>query len=248
MIINEVIRVIRPSRGSLVYLLKTEAGLVIVDTGSEAKVASILINYVRDHMHDDPAQIRYIFLTHWHGDHSGAAEKIRELTGARIICHQDDSHLLAGTTRIDYCWNKPMPRSGLNPFLQLVCAAGYRMMKANTDSLQPDMVVEEGAMPFGPEWRVIHLPGHTPGSCGLWSDRRRILFAGDTLLGVGKRMLVSPISFLIQDSEQLYQSWCKLSQLGEIEWLLPGHFRPIHWKQQLDILPGVKKYGLKKGG
>ena len=170
MIIDEAIRVMRPSRGSLVYILKTELGLVIVDTGSETKVASILINHVRNRLHEDPDQIRYIFLTHWHGDHAGAAERIRELTGAQIICHQDDSHLLAGTTEIDYCWNKPMPKSGLNPIMQLVCAAGYRIMKANTDSLQPDMVVEEGAMPFGSEWKVIHLPGHTPGSCGLWSS------------------------------------------------------------------------------
>ncbi|MGE5543865.1 MAG: MBL fold metallo-hydrolase [Bacillota bacterium] len=216
MIINEVVRVMRPSRGSLVYVLRTEMGLVIVDTGSEPKAAPILINYVKNRLHESPEQIKYIFLTHWHGDHSGAAQKIRELTGARIICHQDDSHLLAGTTRIEYCWNKPMPRSGLNPLLRLVCAAGYRMMKANTDPLQPDMVVEDGAMPFGSEWRVIHLPGHTPGSCGLWSARRRILFAGDTVLSAGKRMLVPPVPFLIQEPEKLYDSWCKLSRLGEI--------------------------------
>lgn len=248
MIISEDIRAMRPSRGSLVYVLRTELGLVIVDTGSETRVASILINYVRNQLHESPDKIKYIFLTHWHGDHSGAAEKIRELTGARIICHQEDSPLLAGTTRIEYCWNKPMPRTGLNPIMRLVCAAGYRIMKANTDSLEPDMAVEAGAMPFGSEWRVIHLPGHTPGSCGLWSARRRILFAGDTVLSAGRSMLFPPVSFLIQDPERLYESWHKLSRLGEIEWVLPGHFTPVHWKQQIDILPVVKKYGLKKGG
>ncbi len=129
--------------------------------------------------------------------------------------------------------------------MQLVCAAGYRLMKANTDSLQPDLLVEEGATPFGEEWRVIHLPGHTPGSCGLWSSRRRILFAGDTMLCAGKR-IIPPVPFLIQDTEKLYESWCKLNRLGEINWILPGHFSPMRWNQRLRILPVVEKYGLHR--
>lgn len=242
--IDDAIRVLRPSRGSLVYVLRTDMGLVIVDTGSEPKVASILINYVRGRLREKSDQIKYVFLTHWHGDHSGGAEKIRELTGAQIICYQDDSRLLAGTADIEVCWNKPMPRAGLNPFMQLVCAAGYRMMKANTDSLKPDMAVEEGATPFGEEWTVLHLPGHTPGSCGLWSPRRRILFAGDTMLNMGNR-IIPPLPFLVQDPEKLYESWHKISQLGRIDWILPGHFGPMRWNKELGIVPMVRKYGMK---
>ena len=177
-----------------------------------------------------------------HGDHTGAAEKIRELTGAEIICHRDESRLLAGTGEIEYCWNRPMPRTGLTPFLRMVSAAGYGLMKANTAPLQADILVKDGDMPFGPEWTVIHLPGHTPGSCGLWSERHRILFAGDTVLCVGRRTIHPPVSFLIQDRSKFYQSWCRLNRLGEINWILPGHFRPLRWNGPLDILPAVQKY------
>jgi len=238
-VINELIRAVRPSRGSLVYLLKTEQGLVAVDTGAEPRGALMVNEYVRRRFQEE---LRYIFLTHWHGDHTGAAEKLRELTGARIICHRDEARLLAGTGEIEYCWNRPMPRTGLSPFLRLVSAAGYGLMKANTAPLQPDILVEEGDMPFGSDWTVIHLPGHTPGSCGLWSARHRILFAGDTVLCAGEGTLCSPFSFLIQDSEKFYQSWCKLSRLGEIDWILPGHYRPLRWNKPLDILPAVRKY------
>ena len=119
MIIDETIRVMRPSRGSLVYILKTKQGLVIVDTGSEIKAAPIVVDYVKNRLHQTPDQIRYIFLTHWHGDHSGAAERLRELTEPNV-CHQGDSSLLAGNAGIDYCWDKL--RVGLNPFMQLVCS------------------------------------------------------------------------------------------------------------------------------
>lgn len=239
MVINEFIRVLRPSRGSLVYLLQTEKGLVAVDSGAEPGAASTVTEYVRRRFQQE---LTYIFLTHWHGDHTGAAEKIRELTGAQIICHRADSPLLTGTGEIEYCWNRPMPRTGLNPFFRLVSAAGYGLMRANTAPLQPDALVEDGDMPFGFEWTVVHLPGHTPGSCGLWSDRHRILFAGDTVLCVGRRTILPPVPFLIQDSSKFYQSWCRLNRLGEIDWILPGHFRPLRWNKPLDIIPAVRKY------
>jgi len=237
-VINEFICMVRPSRGSLVHLLQTEKGLVVVDSGAEPRAASKIIEYGRRRFREEP---KYIFLTHWHSDHTGAAERIRELTGAKIMCHRDDSTLLAGTGEIEYCRNCPMPRTGLNPILRLVSAAGYGLMRANTAPLQPDTVVEDGDMPFGPEWTVIHLPGHTPGSCGLWSARHRILFSGDTVLCVGRRT-IPPFTFLIQDGSKLYQSWCRLNRLGEIDWILPGHFRPLRWNRPLDIIPAVQKY------
>ena len=119
MIIDKTIRAVRPSRGSLVYLLETDLGIVIIDTGSETKAASFLLDYVRRRLSRGPEQIRYIFLTHWHGDHAGGAERIRELTGARIICHRDDSPLLAGKGEIDCCWSKPMPHLKLKNFYHL---------------------------------------------------------------------------------------------------------------------------------
>ncbi len=244
--INQKISVIRPSRGSLVYVLRTETGLAIVDTGSEPKAASILINYVRDRLKENPEEIKYVFLTHWHGDHTGAAEKIRELTGAQIICYQDEASLLDGSGDIEVCWNKPMPRTGLNSFMQLVCAAGYRLMKANNNPLQVDMIVKEGATPFDAEWTVVHSPGHTPGSCGLWSPRQRILFSGDSILGLGKRIF-PPLPFLVQDPEKLNESWNKLCQLGRIDWILPGHFSPVNWNKELAIVPMERKYGSISG-
>ena len=43
----------------------------------------------------------------------------------------------------------------------------------------PDKRLEEGEK-IGP-FTVLHLPGHTPGSIGLWDEKAGVLFSGDTL-------------------------------------------------------------------
>jgi len=218
--------------------------MVLIDTGSEPGAVPTLLDYARDRLQAQPGDIKYVFLTHWHGDHSGAAEKLRELTGAEIVCHQDDSYLLTGANEIETCWGKRMPRPGLGTVSRWVCAAGYRVMRSNTDPLVPDRLVWEGDEPFGPDWTVLHLPGHTPGSCGLWSARHKILFAGDTILSTGKR-IIPPIPLLVQEHGKLYESWQKLSRLGRVEWILPGHFVPCRWNREIAMAPMVRRYASK---
>ncbi len=229
--IDHTIQALRFSRGSIIYTLEIDRGLVVVDTGSNPQAAHRLVEYLKQRDRE-PEEIKYIFLTHWHGDHSGGAEELRRITGAKIICHQDDAPLLSGSSEIESLWGKRMPRTGLNPILRMVCAVGYGFMNANTDSLLPDLVVGSGPAPFDPGWEVIHLPGHTPGSCGLWSPERKILFAGDTLICIFSRIML-PISFLIECPDKIGNSLHKLRDLGHIEWILPGHFLPLRWKRTL---------------
>lgn len=227
--VSDGIFALRPSRGSLSYILDTGVGLTVVDPGSEPNNAGIILRYIDRRLGRSPDNVKNIFLTHWHGDHAGAAFRLREMTGARILCHRHDAPLLSGSHPVDTRWNIPMPRQGLNPLLQGICAAGYKAMNANTRPVTPDILFDEGPAPFDEEWNVINLPGHTPGSCGLWSSSRRMLFSGDAVIIVG-RFLERPVPFLIEDRAAMLQSWKRLSGLGEIEWILPGHFKPLRYR------------------
>lgn len=227
--ISDGIYALQPSRGSLAYILDTGEGLTVVDPGSEPYNARIITRYADQKLGRPPKSIKNIFLTHWHGDHAGAAFCLRQMTGAQILCHRRDAPLLSGSQSVDTLWNIPMPRQGLNLFLQGICAAGYKTMHANTRSVVPDILFDEGPAPFDNQWTVINLPGHTPGSCGLWSESRRILFSGDTVIIMG-RFLEKPFPFLIEDRGAMFQSWKRLNSLGEIEWILPGHFKPLHYR------------------
>ena len=70
--------------------------------------------------------------------------------------------------------------------------------------------------------RVIHTPGHTPGSICLYDESKKILFTGDTVFadGVGRTDLKGG------DEKEMEKSLEKLSRL-EIEKILPGHGEPV---------------------
>jgi glyoxylase-like metal-dependent hydrolase (beta-lactamase superfamily II) len=232
--LTDTIHILRPSLGSMVYILQVDDGVTVVDTGSEPENAHKIVAYITRKLLRPQEEVRHIVLTHWHGDHSGAAEELRRLTGGKIYCHPQDAVLLAGDGEVDVCLGKPMPRSNLKPFIQGVCAFGYMAMRANTHSLRTDAELQEGDAPFGSGWLVLHLPGHTPGSCGLWLESERILIAGDTVVTLGKQVK-PPFQFLIEDLPALAASWRKIRELGKIEWLLPGHINPLRMKRGLEL-------------
>jgi glyoxylase-like metal-dependent hydrolase (beta-lactamase superfamily II) len=56
--------------------------------------------------------------------------------------------------------------------------SGYRIV-----STEPNQVVDEGD-PIdlgGRRFEVLHLPGHSPGSIGLWEEGSGVLFSGDAI-------------------------------------------------------------------
>lgn len=65
---------------------------------------------------------------------------------------------------------------------------------------EPDRILE-GEDRIGP-FRVLHLPGHTPGSVGYIDEQKGIIFAGDTLFagGVGRTDLPGGDSVSLQAS------------------------------------------------
>jgi len=73
------------------------------------------------------------------------------------------------------------------------------------------------------KFKVIHTPGHTPGSICLYEKKKKILISGDTLFphgSFGRDDLGGNFSDLVNSLE-------KLSKV-DFEWLLPGHGHPVN--------------------
>ena len=69
-----------------IYLIKTEFGYILVDTGmpNAAKKFDEILQTNRI----DADDVSLIILTHGHLDHAGSVAQIQELTGGKILCHR----------------------------------------------------------------------------------------------------------------------------------------------------------------
>ena len=66
---------------------------------------------------------------------------------------------------------------------------------------------------------IIHLPGHTPGSCSLYCERKRILIDGDVLF----KNTIGRTDLEMGDDKKMKESLSSLMSLPEDTLVLPGH-------------------------
>lgn len=135
-------------------------------------------------------EIKYVFLTHSHFDHAKAADVLQR-AGVKVVMHF-----------MEY------------EFASAIASPLYAVIK-------PDVVVEGGEVfEFeNAKLRVIHTPGHTPGSICLYEPEKKWLFSGDTVFAYGS---FGRVDFPGGNAASLVESLKKLSEL-EVRRLYPGH-------------------------
>ena len=156
---------------------------------------------IRDHLRTLRVTVDAILLTHGHVDHVGAAADLQALSGAPVKLH--------GADRFVY---------DLMP-LQAAMLGASPPAPAELDlSLVDGAILRLGAA----EIRVLHTPGHSPGSVGflLEQDSELHLFAGDTLFrgSVGRSDLWGGDEDALLDSIR-----SRLLTLPDHTVVIPGH-------------------------
>ncbi len=123
-----------------------------------------------------------LVLTHGHLDHSGGAG---EFTDVRM--HPADRPLVPGrlplTAQSIAAWLGVPPELCDPPVLEHLASRGTDLMmpgapdRSSWQSLGEGDLVDLGHRQF----LVVELPGHTPGSIGLWDQVAQVLITGDVL-------------------------------------------------------------------
>jgi glyoxylase-like metal-dependent hydrolase (beta-lactamase superfamily II) len=197
-----------------VYLLASGEELTLVDSGLPGAADQIAAQlqekgYLL-------SNLQAIVLTHSHGGHTGGAAQLARRSGAQTMAHQDEVPYIEQTALLPFSSLLKRLSNWLGDRL-LFKRAPCKVDRALQDG---DVIETLGGL------RVIHTPGHTPGSIALYQPERRILFCGDAFFNknplTGKKGLQLSIPLFTLDMAQMRESARKLAALP-VEVLCFGH-------------------------
>ena len=124
------------------WAITTTQGIILIDTlNSTEEARDILVPSLKK-VGLDPAQIKYIVVSHGHPgqtDHTGGASYLQSTYGAKVMMHPADWDLILPAQRPE----RPLARRELN------VADGQKLTLGDTTLT------------------LLHIPGHTPGTLGV---------------------------------------------------------------------------------
>ena len=174
--------------------LVAEDPVTLIDTGPKTKEALEALKEGLRKARFRVSDVRRIVLTHAHEDHCGLAKKLRdEAKDAEVFVHGWETGHRAG--RLEYQEHrKLLERAGVPGEEIARMRRMYEGVRQYADALEDgehaELVDEEEIKFERGALRVVHTPGHTPGSCSFLREADRTLIAGDCVL---KRITPNPI-------------------------------------------------------
>ena len=127
--------------------------IMIIDPAGDVDKLEEMINILG-------GKLKYIYLTHCHGDHIFGVPELKRRCGGKILIHRSDAEGLDDAS------------INLTPYI-----------RNEKIELEADSRIDDGDLIHlgNLEFKVIHTPGHTQGGTSLYCESENCLFSGDTL-------------------------------------------------------------------
>ena len=199
---------VEPTNCYIVQDDETKEAIVIDPAGEIEKITEMLSIL--------ESKLKYIYLTHCHADHIGAANQLHNISGGKILIHRNGAENLEDDNIV------------LSSYI------GTDKIVLEADSRVDDKdIIHIGNI----EFEIIHTPGHTNCSTSLYCAEYKMLFSGDTIFrGTWGRTDLQTSSF-----EEIIQSITKkIMILPEDTIVYPGHGKSTVIKEERPIYLDLK--------
>jgi glyoxylase-like metal-dependent hydrolase (beta-lactamase superfamily II) len=154
------------------YLFEHDSELTLVDTLFDDQ-AEPVFEYIRA-IGRSPSDLEHIALTHGHRSHLGGLAKLKRESGALVYAHEWEADIIAGE-RVA----QPVSLVPSGPLSLLPMRLGLALGRPKHQPCPVDRGLAEGDQ-VGP-LRVLHIPGHTPGSLAFHHEQHGVLAVGDAV-------------------------------------------------------------------
>ena len=177
---------------------------LVIDPGGEVDKIMEMLDAIG-------ANIKYIYLTHCHGDHAFGVNDLRARTGAKVLIYRDDYDSLNDDT------------------VNLATYIGLGEMHID-DVMRVD---EHDKIHVGKvEFDVIHTPGHTRGSSSLYCEEEKMVFTGDAMFRGTWGRTDLPTGSLEEIMDSIME---KLLKLPDDTIVYPGHGKSTMIREEKPI-------------
>src|SRR5690625_7247101 len=148
--------------GTNCYVLSTNNEALVIDPGGEA-------NIINDYLKEQNLNLQAILLTHAHFDYIGAVDELRKQYQVEVYMHEFEKHWLAEPEL-----NRSLLFLGPNQGIK---------------TAPPEKLLSEGDKKIGNfEFKIIHTPGHSPGSISFVFPNNNLIIRSEVLFhhGIGR--------------------------------------------------------------
>lgn len=198
------------------YLIVTDDGVVVIDTGVDSSSVDLIEKGLAE-LGRTMSDVRFILVTHEHMDHVGGLRNLQDRTDAVSVAHEAAAHAITGE----------MPLASADPatlpFLDKLMHRSLPSAVTDPPARVDRTVTGETALDdVAPGLKAIPLPGHADGQVGYYLPDQNLIFGGDVAMNMPLRGLSRPFRAPSPAWDRVPQSIQTVCELRP-KFLLLGH-------------------------